>query len=252
MKIDFPVPNQYPQLENLWKEAFGDTEEFIDGFFCTGFSPSRCRCVMEDEKILAALYWLDALCEGQRLAYVYAVATADSHRGKGLCKALMADTHAHLKLRGYEGVLLVPQTAELRQMYEAMGYRTCTTVSEFTCEAGTEPLTLHRIDRDEYAALRRQFLPDGGAVQEEESISYLETMAFFYQGDGFLAAALPENGVLRCAELLGDVAAAPGLLAALRCRTGSFRIPGDGKDFAMFLPLEETAKPPKYLGLAFD
>ena len=43
MKIDHPVPEQYQQLVQLWKEAFGDTEEFIDGFFCTAFSPARCR-----------------------------------------------------------------------------------------------------------------------------------------------------------------------------------------------------------------
>ena len=36
MKIDFPVPSQYPQLMVLWQEAFGDSEEFVDGFFCTG------------------------------------------------------------------------------------------------------------------------------------------------------------------------------------------------------------------------
>ena len=32
MKIDFPVPAQYDQLMALWQEAFGDSEEFVDGF----------------------------------------------------------------------------------------------------------------------------------------------------------------------------------------------------------------------------
>ncbi len=50
MKIDFPVPKQYKQLTALWQEAFGDTEEFIDGFFCTAFSPARCRCITINRK----------------------------------------------------------------------------------------------------------------------------------------------------------------------------------------------------------
>lgn len=252
MKIDFPVPKQGMELARLWQEAFGDSFEAIEGFFCTAYSPSRCRCVTVNKKAVAALYWLDARLDGQRYAYIYAVATAASHRGKGLCRKLMADTHAHLALRGYDGALLVPETPELRSMYEKMGYTTCTTVKEFSCEAGSQPVTLHRIDRDEYALERQRFLPKGGALQEKENIAYLETLGFFYRGDGFLLAARTENGQLYCPELLGDAAAAPGILAALNCARGTFRTPGEGKAFAMFHPLSKEAKAPDYFGLAFD
>lgn len=251
MKIDFPLPKQNEELMALWAEAFGDSEEFIDGFFCTGFSPSRCRCVTEDGKVIAALYWFDTTYNNQRFAYLYAVATAKSHRNQGICAQLMADTHAHLALRGYDGVLLVPQTEELRQMYASMGYRPCTTVSEFSCKAGA-PVELHRIDREEYAALRAEYLPEGGALQPEENIAYLEMMAFFYRGEGFLLAARTEGNRLYCAELLGDASAAPGIVAALNCTEGFFRTPGKDKDFAMFLPLEENVDAPEYLGFAFD
>lgn len=252
MKIDFPIPNQGTLLTALWQEAFGDSLEFIEGFFCTAFSPSRCRCVTIGEKIAAALYWLDVTFEGQRFAYIYAVAVAKSHRGQGVCKALMADTHAHLAFRGYDGAILVPQSDELRQMYANMGYRSCTTIREFTCDAGEGPMELHRIDRDEYAALRRSFLPEGGVVQEEENIAYLENTAFFYRGEGVLCAAMNENGKLHCPELLGNAEAAPEILAALKCRSGTFRTPGEGMPFAMFLPLDRDAHAPTYFGLAFD
>lgn len=252
MKIDFPVPKQGMELAGLWQEAFGDSLEFIEGFFCTGFSPSRCRCLTVDNKIAAALYWFDMTCNGQRFAYLYAVATAKAHRGQGLCRTLMADTHAHLKLRGYDGVLLVPQTEELRKMYTKMGYSPCTTIREFTCEASETPVALQRIDRDAYSEARRTFLPEGGAVQDEESIAYLEMMAFFYRGDDFLLAARKEGNRLTCPELLGNTSAAPGILAALNCTSGSFRTPGEGTPFAMFLPLEKAAQAPSYFGLAFD
>lgn len=252
MKIDFPVPSQHGQLTALWQEAFGDSEEFIDGFFYTGFSPARCRCASEEENVVAALYWFDVRFEDQRFAYVYAVAVAKSHRGRGICAALMADTHAHLKLRGYSGVLLMPQSEALRRMYGKLGYTDCTLANRFDCQAAGTPVELHRIDRDEYARLRRTYLPENGAIQEEENIAYLEMMAFFYAGEDFLLAAQKQGQTLNGLELLGNTAAAPGILAALNCTEGSFRAPGGETAFAMFLGLEENAVPPTYLGLVFD
>ena len=252
MKIDFPIPAQGMEMARLWQEAFGDSFEFIEGFFCTAYSPSRCRCVTVDGEIAAVLYWLDTEYDGQRFAYIYAVATKKSHRGKGLCRKLMDDTHAHLRTRGYAGALLVPQTDDLRKMYRAMGYMPCTSVSEFTCEASETAAALHRIDRDTYAAARRTFLPEGGVLQENENIAYLENMAFFYQGEDFLLAARLENRELYSPELLGNTAAAPGILKALGCRKGTFRVPGDDIPYAMFLPFADSVRKPTYFGLAFD
>ena len=67
-------------LRTLWQEAFGDTEEFIDGYFCTAFSPARCRCMVINKKVAAALYWMDVTYKGQRFAYLYALAVElDDH-----------------------------------------------------------------------------------------------------------------------------------------------------------------------------
>ena len=252
MKIDFPVPKQYKQLTALWQEAFGDTEEFIDGFFCTAFSPARCRCMVINRKIVAALYWMDVRLGEQSYAYIYAVAVTEKRRGKGLARTLLADAQAHLALRGYDGILLVPGSEDLRALYEKLGYKTCTTVSEFPAAAGDSPVVLSRINREEYARLRPHMLPEGSGLEEEENIAFLETMAFFYRGENLLLAAHAENGKLWCPELLGDASAAPGILKALRCTEGRFRTPGDRFPFAMFLPLSKNAQAPSYLSLSFD
>ena len=252
MKIDFPTPDQIPELAQLWQTAFGDTEEFTDGFFDTAFSAARCRCGVVDGRVVAALYWFDVRCQDQRMAYIYAVATDPACRGQGLCRALMADTHNHLALRGYRAVLLVPQSDSLRQMYTKMGYVPCTEIREFCCAAGPEAVQLHRIDRDAYTALRREYLPQGSAVQEEENIAFLETMAFFYRGPHVLLAARTEGQKLYSQEILGDLTAAPGILAAMGCSQGTFRTPGTGTPFAMYLPLHPNAAKPTYFGLAFD
>ena len=101
MTIDAPRQEQIGQLRLLWKEAFGDTDAFLDSFFAIAFACDRCRCVTEDSRVTAALYWFDCSCGGKKMAYLYAVATAKDRRGSGLCRALLEDTHAHLKKKGY-------------------------------------------------------------------------------------------------------------------------------------------------------
>lgn len=253
MTFDYPTPRQLQVLRSLWQQVFGDTEDFLDAFFSTAYSPLRCRCAIENGETVGVLYWLDVLCRDQKMAYLYAVATHPNHRGKGVCRRLMADTHALLKQQGYAGALLVPQEEGLRQMYASFGYREATTLCETFCAAGDTPASLHRIDREEYARLRRQYLPEGGAIQEGESLRFLETQTSFYRGPKFLLAAreVEENSLFGY-ELLGSTEAAPGILKALGCSQGTFRTPGTRIPFAMFLPLEENAKSPAYLGFAFD
>lgn len=252
MAIDFPQIYQIPQLRQLWKLAFGDEDAFLDSFFGTGFSPERCRCMMDGEIVAAALYWFDCQYAGEKYAYLYAVATHPDYRKQGLCHSLMADTHALLESRGYAGTLLVPQEEGLRKLYSSMGYQNAGTVSEFTCTPAETAAALRQIDGAEYARLRRQYLPRGGVIQEGESIAFLREYAQFYAGWDFLLAAYREEDHLWGMELLGNREAASEILKALNCIRGRFRTPGGEMPFAMFLPLRKTAPVPEYFGHAFD
>lgn len=239
------------QLKHLWLLAFGDSEEFIDLFFQTAYAPDHSLFLTAGDQITAALYWLDCEYMGQKQAYVYAVATHPAHRGKGLCRQLMDNAHGILKDRGYTAALLRPADNGLRRMYRKMGYRVCTSVSEFDCIAGA-PVPVHPIGAAEYAAMRRQFLPGDGVLQEGVSLEYLASYASLYAGEDFLLAGAPYDGSFNGIELLGNRDAAPGILAALGCESGSFRCPGCDIPFGMFLPLSENAEAPGYLGLVFD
>jgi GNAT superfamily N-acetyltransferase len=239
------------QLKELWHLAFGDGEEFIDLFFRTAYHPENALFLEENGQISAALYWLDCEYRGQKQAYIYAVATHPDHRGKGLCRKLMDRTHEILKARGYTAALLRPADMGLRQMYRKMGYRNATAVTEFTCAAGT-PVPLRKIGAEEYAALRRKYLPETGVVQEGDSIAYLASYCNLYAGEDFLLAGAFYEGQFSGSELLGNRDAAPGILASLGFETGHFRCPGRDVPFGMFLPLAENAAEPDYLGLVFD
>lgn len=252
MRIEYPSSAHIQQLLTLWKRIFGDWDGFWELFLDTAFLPARCRCVMDGEDICAALCWFDVSCGDQKMAYLYAVLTHPDHRGKGLCRMLMEDTHAVLAAKGYSAALLVPEKEGLREMYRKMGYRNCTSVAEVTCTAATAPISLRAIGPEEYAALRRDFLPRSGVLQEGENLRFLAGQVQFYTGTNFLMAAYTEGTQLHAPELLGDAQAAPGILAALQCEKGLFRTPGEGRAFAMFHPLTEKAAVPEYFGFAFD
>lgn len=251
MEIDFPAPGLEPQLQRLWQLSFGDEEAFVSLFFTKIYSPDHCRCVLEDGQAAAALYWFDCECRGWKLAYLYAVATHPAFRRRGLCRTLMEDTHNLLTRQGYDGALLFPAEDGLRRMYRQMGYGDCCKVSQFTCHAGT-PVPIRAVNQGEYARLRRQLLPEGGVLQEEKNLDFLALQAETYAGLDFILAAAPDGEQLNGLELLGNRAAAPGILASLGYNEGTFRAPGTDIPFAMFRPLRENAPPPSYFGLAFD
>lgn len=245
MNIEHPTSTQIPQLRALWKEAFGDSDSFLDTFFGTAFAPERCLCVTVNGEIAAAAYWFSC---GQ-YAYIYAVATAKRHRGKGLCHALMAKIHALLQRQGYDGCIVVPGEESLRRFYAGMGYADFGGMEEFSCAAGA-PLPIHKVGAEEFATLRRQYLPDGGVVQEGENLAFLSRWAEFYAGADFLLTATREGETLRGLELLGNRAVAPGILSALDATCGTFCTPGH-TPFAMYKSLV-VKNPPTYFGFAFD
>ena len=252
MKTDFPSVHHMGQQRDLWQNAFGDTDAFLDCFFRTAYAPDRCRCILDGDRIAAILYWIDCELLGRKLAYIYAVVTHPDCRGKGLCRMLMEDTHALLRSRSYAGALLVPQQEGLRKMYSGMGYHNVGGLTCFSCTAGEEPLPLRAVGAAEFAALRRTLLPENSVIQEEKGLDFLAQQLQFYAGANFLLAAYGENGILSVPELLGDASAAPGILKALGYSQGNFRIPGSSIPFAMFHPLTDTAISPSYFGFAFD
>lgn len=253
MMIHNPLPHQIPDLKQLWKLAFGDTDVFIDAFFENGFAPDRCLCIPDETYgIAAALYWFDCSLEDRKIAYIYGVATHPARQGKGLCRQLMETARSHLSELGFSSILLVPQKEDLRGMYRKLGYRDCTCVSEFFCTDDPYSAPMHIIDAQEYAQLRRQHLPEGSVIQEGDNLRFLASYARFYKGMDFIMAAYTEDDSLFAMEYLGNRGSAAGILCSLGLSQGTFRTPGDKLPFAMFLALQEDAPEPGYFGFAFD
>lgn len=248
MNIDHPVSNQITQLKMLWQQAFGDTDDEIRAFFKVGFSEKRCLCAAADEQVAAALYWFDCTLWGKKIAYLYAIATEEKLRGQGIASKLIAHTHKHLEHNGYSGAVLVPSGEGLFGFYEKLGYTAFGGIREFTCQKAGSSNPLSKIDKNDYAALRKKHLPDGSILQED---ALLDCLNAFYQGEDFICTAMVRNGNLFVPELLGNTEKAPHILAAFGLETGTFRTIGNGRRFAMFCPFEDIPAP-TYFGLALD
>ena len=241
IELRHPRPGEENELRELFSEAFGD-EDFTDLFFAKGYSPERCLGAFGGE-LLAALHWFDCTLDGEKAAYIYGIASFRHCRGRGIGSELIRGALEKLQELGYRQILLVPAGESLFGYYERFGFRAVSTIREAEIGAG-EPLPIRRLTVSEYAAARRKLLPERGLLQEGPCLELLCGYAEFYAAGAALAAVTGDT----VWELLGDEAAAPGMIAALGLEMATVRMPGPGRPFAMALGGSEDI----YLGLALD
>lgn len=246
-----------PELRELWREAFGDSDAYLDTFFSIAWSARRCRVAVEKGQIVGALYWFPCTCRGQSLAYVYAVATKKELQGKGIATALMENLNAHLEDFGTAGIILVPGSRELVRFYAKRGYKPCSPQGRIKAKAAGPRVQLKAVSPRRYGELRKELLPPGGVVQEGVNLDFLATQVHLYEGKNLLLAAIAqEDGTVLGLELLckDPVKQIPGILKALKAEEGVFRVPYEmGRPFALFRPLKTwDGEVPGYFAFAFE
>lgn len=249
MIIDNPRPEHIPALRRLWQQAFGDPDSFLDSFFATGFAFDRCRCVFREWEPVAAVYLFDGTWQGKKVAYLYALAVDQAHRGQGLSRLLLADTHAALQRSGYAGAILEPATESLRAYYQRLGYCPFGGRQEQTFYPGETPVECRELGSLCYEQKRRSFLPEGGVLQEGALTDFLQTQAVLWGGDGFVAAVSRQSPVVL--EFLGDTQKLPGLLRTWQLPQAKVRLVGE-EDTAMYLSFSGESEKPTYFGLPMD
>lgn len=142
----------FPGIAALWQEAFGDPEAEIRQFFAA-FPACISYVTVDRGQVVAMAHALpQTLMPKGPAAYLYAVATARTHRGRGLCRSLMAFAEQDLKKRGFLCCVLSPAEAGLFDYYRSMGYETGF-VRQRTAFLGGQP-----IDIGEYLRRREQLL----------------------------------------------------------------------------------------------
>ena len=221
MQIKAPSFSQLPQLQKLWHQAF---HESMGSFLRTAYSGKRCLVAEVDGKVAAALYWFDFGYKGHRLAYLYAIATKESHRGQGIGKALVEAAHKHLKEAGYAGAVLVPAEEGLFAFYKKCGYQ-----EEIPGFLRKTPAFLgEKVTWQQYAEAREKLLPLGGCCPSKEVFRYLDTYCDFYVGEGSCCCVSRDG---KCQEVLPYTK--------------------DERPFALFLPFADIPTP-SYFSLPID
>lgn len=122
------------QLINLWKESFGDSDEFIELFFNRVYKEKNTLTIVENNQIISALqivpyemtYWGIKIT----LGYICGVCTLPSERGKGRMKQLMLRAIDEMQRRKYTLTVLIPASEWLFNYYHNFGYTTVFDKSE--------------------------------------------------------------------------------------------------------------------------
>ena len=115
-----------PFMKALWKEAFHDSDEFIDLFFSEFYKPRKAFLRYDGDDLASMLFYMDLRVKynGRRLkcAYLYGVATKLSERRQGHFTALHNAFIEELEEKKYDIVITIPQNENLFTFYKDIGY----------------------------------------------------------------------------------------------------------------------------------
>jgi len=110
--------------KELWQQAFGDDDEFVDAFLMRYYGRSRMLSVEREGRLAAMLHILPFRCGQSCASYIYGVATHPDFRGRGLASQLMRKAVQLCDERGDAIVFLIPTPGRtwLRDFYARFGF----------------------------------------------------------------------------------------------------------------------------------
>ncbi len=238
-KIPFVIAE--PQLRALWHDAFGDSDEYIDGFFAAFDADSVLHTLSCDGKLLSMLYALpyELHTEGRclKVAYLYAVATVPAARGRGYMSRLFSLVHENLRGKGYAAAFLLPAEEWLWNYYKGLGYSLCSWRSKepvrLSAPSGGYIVELcSNATSDVIGFIKAQMLLRGDNIIHSDASIGLNIMGCMQSGGGLFVARSGGDiaGVAfvameDCAPLITDILysdnrAAASLLSAIGAQHG--------------------------------
>lgn len=256
-------PEDFPRLTTLWQTCFGDDPETVAAFWQIFGKTVQVFCAREKKSPVSMVCALpvqliDAAGESHSAAYLYAVATDPSCRGRGLCGNVLAFAEDSLRKSGVSFTLLVPSEPSLFSLYRRYGYQTisrrgCEAISPAACEG-----TVQEIGPEAYCNLRELLLYDSFVSCDSDFLRYQALDDRLYRVETaqqvFCAVCSEASGRLTVKELLPyDASAAALLLRTSGMRQGICRTPDGSQPYAMGKALRGGTLPENiYFGLAMD
>ncbi|BBF45188.1 acetyltransferase [Lachnospiraceae bacterium KM106-2] len=126
MKITKLLGNEIKEheskLRKLWKDCFGDTENYMDFYFDEKPKDSVVFAIF-DEEMLCSMLWLnpyEMYVNGQRkdAYYIVGVATDQNYRSRGFMRSLLLESFAFLYNKGDAFTYLMPAAEAIYAPYD--------------------------------------------------------------------------------------------------------------------------------------
>ena len=110
------------KVKQLWQEAFGDSEEFIDTFLHRFHTPERMYTLWNGDQLLSMLHLLPFRMNGTEVGYIYGVATSPTERGKGHATHLLREAIEQARNKRLGALVTIPADESLRRYYAKFGF----------------------------------------------------------------------------------------------------------------------------------
>lgn len=140
--IQFADENTKPAVRSMWKEVFGDKDEYIDLIFDRKYQHDNTLIWLEDNVPVASLqmfpYKMRFYGEIVPFYYLAGLCTLPEYRNKGIMGQLIKKSFEVMMERGIPLSILVPAEDWLYGYYEKFGYTQ-------TFDKGKEPLNIDPI-----------------------------------------------------------------------------------------------------------
>ena len=115
--IGFALDKHTDGIKRLWKNAFGDEDinEFLKNY------KKNILVYIENGNVCGMLSMLPILMGEEKGRYIYAVATDENYRGRGISSELLEWARKYSQDMGEKFLVLVPAEKSLFNFYEKRG-----------------------------------------------------------------------------------------------------------------------------------
>lgn len=173
ISVRFAVHSDIGALKHIWKESFGDSDDYIDFFFQHCFVPKNAVVACVENKPAGVIHLLPAKLGTQNFLYGYAIGVLPEFRGNDICQIMHTFVADYAKkVQAVYG--LHPANEKLSSYYRRIGLSDMYTLRRFDASylKEDETFTLQDIDAKEYYRMRQQaFAPL--VSWNEEMLAYI-------------------------------------------------------------------------------
>lgn len=278
---------EFERLRPVWKEGFGDSDEFLDSFRDRMLNAQDVQLALRGGEPVGMAVLLPTVLRmrdgmEEPAGCIYALTTLPEQRGRGVAARLVRSVAGRRRADGIKSIAICPDGPGLFRYYAGQGWRNAFSVREIEVSAKEEAARAVSIGAGEYTVLREKLLKGWDHIGwDEQAVGFQEWICrdsggglFAFQAAAPCCAAVEyeEGGRLLACELLAPdellLPCAAGLLEYFSETQVRLRMPvwlgaglgGEVLPFGMLLPEGEmpspqfcwlTARPMAYMGLDF-